>query len=52
MRTLREAYMDLIYMGSRQDLLSKLEVWGSWERVERERDGGGREESREKYIAQ
>ena len=30
-----ETYVDLIYMGSRkrQDLLSKLGAWGSWERV-------------------
>ena len=36
MRTLRETYMDLIYMGSRkrQDLLGKLGAWGPWERVE------------------
>ena len=41
MRTLRETYMDLIYMGSRkkQNLLSKLGAWGPWERVE----GGGGE---------
>ena len=51
MRTPRETYIDLIYMGSRkrQDLLSKLEAWGPWERVEGE--GRGREWSREKYIA-
>ena len=51
MRTLRETYMVLIYMGSRkrQDLLSKLGPWGPWERVERE--GRGREGSGEKYIA-
>ena len=36
MRTLRETYIDLIYMGSRkrQDLLSKLGAWGPWGRVE------------------
>ena len=47
MRTLRETYIDLIYMGSRkrQDL-SKLGSWGPWERVEAE--GRGREESRKK----
>ena len=34
--TLRETYMDLIYMGSRKrkDLLSKLGAWGPWEKVE------------------
>ena len=50
MRTLREAYIDLIYMGSRkrQDLLSKLKVWGSQERAE----GGEEEGSGVKYIAQ
>ena len=44
MRTLRETYIDLIYMGSRkrQDLLSKLEAWGPWGRVE----GGRREAGR------
>ena len=52
MRTLRETYIDLIYMGSRkrQDLLNKLGVWGLWERVEeeeREKEGSG-----EKYITQ
>ena len=38
MRTLRDTYIDLIYMGSRkrQALLSKLGAWGPWERV-----GGG-----------
>ena len=52
MRTLRETYMDLIYMGSgkRHDLLSKLGSWGSWERVEGE--GIGRDASREKCITQ
>ena len=44
--------MDLIYMGSRkrQDLLSKLESWGPWQREE----GEGREKkgSREKCRAQ
>ena len=37
MRTARETYMDLIYMGSRkrQDHLSKLGAWGPWERDER-----------------
>ena len=44
--------MDLIYTGSRkrQDLLSKLGIWGPWERAEgerRRREGNG-----EKYIAQ
>ena len=39
MRTLRETYMDLIYMGSRkrQDLLSKLGAWGLCGRVEGQR---------------
>ena len=52
MRTLRETYIDLIYMGNRkrQDLLSKLGAWGPWERVEEERRG--REGSREKCKAQ
>ena len=47
MRTLRETYMDLIYMETikRKDLLSKLGARGPWERVE----GEG---SEEKYIAQ
>ena len=51
MRTPRETYMDLIYMGSRkrQDILSKLGAWGPWERVEGE--GREREGSREKCIA-
>ena len=46
MRTLRETYMDLIYMvrRKRQDLLRKLGAWGPWERVEGE--GKGRERSR------
>ena len=46
MRTLRETYMDLIYMGSRkrQALLSKLGVWGSWERAEEEGKEVGRVE--------
>ena len=45
MRTLRETYIDLIYMGSRkrQDLLSKLGAWGSWERVEGGKGEAGRE---------
>ena len=36
MRTLRESYIDLIFMGGRkrQALLSKLGAWGLWERVE------------------
>ena len=44
--------MVLMYMGSRkrQDLLNKLGAWGSWERVQGEERG--REESREKCIAQ
>ena len=50
MRTLRETYIDLIYMGSRkrQDLLSKLRAWGPWGRIERKR----REATRgaEKYV--
>ena len=51
MKTLRETYIDLIYMGSRkrQDLLRKLEAWGSWERVEGE--GRGKEGSREKIYS-
>ena len=42
-KTLRETFMDLIYMGSRkrQALLSKLGAWGPWERVEGK--GRGRE---------
>ena len=42
MMTLRETYMDLIYMGSRkrQDVLSKLRAWGPWERVEVEEEAG------------
>ena len=50
MRTLRETYMDLIYMGSRkrQDLLRKLGAWGPWKRVEGEERG--REGSREKNV--
>lgn len=42
----------MIYMGSRerQVLLSKLGMWGSWVSIEGER--GGRENIREKYIAQ
>ena len=47
MRTLRETYIDLIYMGSkkRQDLLSKLGSWGPSGRVEgeEERQGGEQE---------
>ena len=52
MRTLRETYIDLIYMGSRkrQDLLSKLGTWRPWERVEGK--GRGRDGSREKCRAQ
>ena len=52
MRTLRETYMDLTYMGGekRQDLLSKLGAWGPW--VEVEGDGKDREKSREKCTAQ
>ena len=52
MRTLRETYIDLIYMGirKRQDLLSKLGTWEHWKRVEGE--GRGREVSREKCRAQ
>ena len=48
MRTLRETYIDLSYMGSRksQDLLSKLGAWGTWERVKGE--GRDRDGSREK----
>ena len=51
MRTLRETYMDLIYMGSRkrQDLLSKLGARAPWERGEGE--GRVREGSREKCGA-
>ena len=48
MRLLRETYIDLIYMGSRrrQDLLSKLESWGPWERVEgKGRSGRGAEKN-------
>ena len=38
MRTLRETYIDIIYMRSRkwQDLLSKLGIWGQCGRTERE----------------
>ena len=44
MRTLREAYIDLIYMGSRKrkDLLSKLKAWGPWGRIEVMREEAGR----------
>ena len=47
-RTLRETYMDVIYMGSRkrQDLLSKLGIWGRLKRIEG-KDGG---RGGEKYI--
>ena len=48
MRTLREIYIDLTYMGSgkRQDLLSKLGVWESWERAEGEgEEGSGSEKN-------
>ena len=49
MRTGRETYMDLIYIGSRkrQDLLCKLGVWGSWEKVEggRKKEGKGAEKN-------
>ena len=51
MRTLRETYMALIYMGSRkrQDLLSKLEAWGPWKRVEgKEKERG---EQRKMYSS-
>ena len=36
MKTLRETYIDLIYMENRkrQYLMSKLGAWGPWERVE------------------
>ena len=39
MKTLRETYIDLIYMGSRkkQDLLSKLGAWGPRERIDKGR---------------
>ena len=42
MRTLRETYMDLIYMGrrKREDLLSKLGAWGPWETVKRKGEEG------------
>ena len=52
MRTLRETYMDLFYLGSskRQDMLSKLGAWGLWDRAEGKRRG--REGSRDKCIAQ
>ena len=52
MTTLRETYMDLIYMRirKRQDLLSKLAAWRAWKRIEGK--GRGREGSREKCIAQ
>ena len=44
MRTLREIYIDIMYMGSRkrQDLLSKVGVWGSWGRAEVRRGEAGR----------
>ena len=44
--------MDVIYMRSRkrQDLLSKLGIWGRLERIEGE--DGGRKWRREIYIAQ
>ena len=52
MRTLRETYIDLIYMGSRkrQGLLSKVGAWRPWEKVEEE--GRGKERSREKCKTQ
>ena len=52
MRTLREMYIDIIYMGSRkrQYFLNKLGAWGPWERVKGE--GRGREGSGEKCKAQ
>ena len=50
MKTLRETHIDLIYMVSRkrQDILSELEAWGTYKRVEKE--GRGREVSRKKCI--
>ena len=44
MRTLRDTYINLIYMGirKRQDLLSKLGAWGPWGRVEWGRGEAGR----------
>ena len=44
--------MDLIYVRHRkgQDILSMLGMWGSWERVEGDREG--RKGSGEKYVAQ
>ena len=52
MRTLRETYMDLIYMGSRkrQDILSKFGAWRPWGRVEEE--GKDREGNSGKCRAQ
>ena len=51
MRTLRETYIGLIYMGSRkrQDIQSKLRAWESWGRVEWE--AGRRAKRIQKYIA-
>ena len=51
MRTLRETYIDLTYLGhrKRQDILSNLGAQGFWESVEVE--GKGRERSREKCRA-
>ena len=44
MRALREAYIYLIYMGSRkrQDLPSKLGAWGPWGKVEGWRGEAGK----------
>ena len=44
MKTLRETYIDIIYMGSRkrQNLLSKLGAWGPWDRSEGGRGEAGR----------
>ena len=52
MQTLRETYIDLIYVGSRkrQDLVSKLGAWEPGVSVEGEEIVG--KGYREKYIAQ
>ena len=52
MRTLREGYMGITYMGSRkgQYLLSILGVWVTWERIEEV--ARGRKNGDEKYIIQ
>ena len=52
MRTLRETYIDLIYMGSRkrQDLLSKLGARGLWVRAEERRGGARRKAEKNREL--